>query len=841
MASNTKSASVPLSGIRVVNIGTGWAGRLAAMLLADQGADVVEFVRPGRAAHPSDPLLDRGKRLLEIDLKDTVARRMAHELVAGSDIVFENMRAGAAAKLQLDYASLENRQRIMYVSLPGFAEGDDNFEFPAWEGIVDAAVGIYTDISPLGPLIGGDPVYTAIPMASAYGGVLGAVTASMGLYHRERSGHGQRAVVPLADTVLSAMALLIAKIDGQPQRYNFPSVDNTMMHTVFPILRELREHLTEDHISRIVAFLKSRAMPGLNFYECADGRILFVTAMDHVYQTRAFLETVGVFDRAIAEGMVADNPYSENRDGNNLNNAGELTLHNRQRLLQMISESIKTRPGKEWEQLLRDANVPVTVVQTDSEWLADAKLLEAGVVTDIEDLQLGTVRMPGRFVSIEGAANRSPQLRSRKRVNGADWQQPPLAPASAGDAAPGGLLEGVRVLDLSNIIAGPAAGRTLAEHGADVVRIDSPAPQAGPRITMWFGVDVNQGKRAVVLDLKTEAGREVMARLVEDSDVVLHNFLDNSARSLGIAHDQLAAIKPDIISCQISAWGGSEGGPFKDDPAFDPVLQAASGIMARYGQPDKPVLHAIASCVDYITGYSAVLGIAQALFAREQGRGGSYVRTSLAMGAQLVQFPYMTRHAESEQVIPSGQAARGDGCEQHLYQLADGWAFVGCRAGDGAKLARAVGAESASVGSVSAGSVSTVAIADKIRKLTLPKLREKLAALPGAAAISVQTLAQLRDRYTVETATKGSDSVPANSFRLRLGPHPSGYPTTVPLATWIRPELSKLTPLDPAPSPGEHSISVLREAGYNDEEIAALVDQGIVHTRWKLLRHYLPH
>ena len=830
MASNTKPASLPLSGVRVVNIGTGWAGRVASMLLAEQGADVVEFVRPGRDVHPCDPLLDRGKRLLEIDLKDSAERKKVRELVASSDVVFENMRAGAAAGLQLDYASLGNNERIVYVSLPGFAEGDENFELPAWEGIVDAAVGVYTDISPLGSLIGGDPVYTAIPMASAYGGVLGAVTASMGLYQRERSGQGQRAVVPLADAVLSSVGVLITKIYGWPERYNTPMIDNTMLHTVFPILRELREHMTEEHIGRIVDFLKSRGAPGNAFYGCSDGRILYVATPDHVYQTRALLETVGVLDRAIAEGMVVGNPYSENSDGNNLNHVAKLSPHNRQRLRTMIAERIETRPGKVWEQLLRDANVPVTVVQTDSEWLADEKLLEAGVLADMEDPHLGAVRMPGRFVSIEGAATRSPNLRSRRHVSGADWKQSPLTPASAGDSVSGGLLEGVRVLDLSNVIAGPVAGRMLAEHGADVVRIDPPEPLCGPRLTMSFGIDVNKGKRAVVLDLKTEAGREVMARLVKDSDVVLHNFLDRSARSLGIAHDQLTAVCPDIITCQISAWGGSEGGPFKDDPAFDPVLQAASGIMTRFGKPDRPVPHALASCVDYITGYAAAVGIAQALFARERGRGGSFVRTSLAMAVQLVQFPFMTRHSESEQAIPSGQAARGDGCEQHLYQLADGWAFVGCRAGDGSKLASAVGAES----------VSAEAIGNEARDLTLAQLRDKLAALPGAAAIAVQTLAELRERYTVETTVDGSDSVPDHSFRLLRGPHPSGYPTTSPLATWIRPELSALTPTHPAPPPGEHSISILREAGYSEEEIVALVDKGVVHTHWKVLRHYLP-
>jgi crotonobetainyl-CoA:carnitine CoA-transferase CaiB-like acyl-CoA transferase len=604
-----------------------------------------------------------------------------------------------------------------------------------------------------------------------------------------------------------------------------------MMDTVFPILHDLRAHMTDAHVERIVGFMKSRAMPSLNFYTCSDGRQIFVCAMDHVYQTRTLLEAVGVYDRAIAEGMVDESPYSERNEGTNINNGSELAPQWRKRLLELISDSVKTRPAKEWEQLLRDANVPVTMVQTDSEWLSDPQLLEAGIITDLADTRFGKVRQPGRFVSIDGPAVHSPALRPSEQITKADWKHPPIESTQSANSIPRGLLQGVRVLDFSNIIAGPAAGRTLAEHGADVIRIDSPAPLASPRNTVWFGIDVNQGKRTIIVDLKTESGRETLARLLNQSDVVLHNFLDRSARSLGISHEQLTAINPDIISCQISAWGGSEGGALKDDPAFDPVLQAASGIMTRYGSPEKPVLHGIASCVDYITGYSATVGIAQALFARERGLGGSFVRTSLAMGTQLVQFPFMTRHGQIRKDIPSGQLARGDGSEQHLYETADGWVFVGCRSGDAGKLAKVLG---------SSGD-STKAISEQVRKLTQTQIRKKLAQLPGAGAIAIQSLAQLRAKYTVENTVAGSDEMPAGSFRLRRGAHPSGYPTTVPLATWIRPSSSPVTPLYPAPAPGSDTVSVLSEAGYRDEEISVLLRSGSARAGWEFLRHYLPH
>ena len=835
MTTTHEIAKPPLDGIRVLNLGIGWAGSLASMLLAEQGADVVEIQRPDRTPEAPDPLLHRGKRVLALDLKDAGGLAAAQELAAGADIVIDNMRPGVAARLGLDHAALDGgRGSLIYLSLPGFAEGDPRREIAAWDGLINASAGVYTDISPVGRLLGGAPVFSAIPMASAYGGVLGALSVSLALHHRRRTGRGQRIEVPLADAVMAAMALLIADIDGQPWRYNFPAMDHHMLKMVFPIFRDLREHMSDDHVAMVTDYLKDLAHPALTFYEAADGRIIFVCAFDHIYQTRTFLQVTGVYDRFIAEGMVCDTPYSQSQDGNNINKGANLRPEYRRKLRAMIGDAIRQKPAAEWEAILRDANVPVSIVQTTEEWLAHPVLRAAGVTSALDDPVLGPVAQPGRFVSIAGDGVASPPLDPRQDAGtAASWQaEPGNIPSSAPDGEGRGMLAGIKVLDFSNVVAGPAAGRTLAEHGADVVRIDPPAPLAGPYHTMWFGVDVNQGKRAIVLDLKAADGRRTLEKLVRDADVVLHNYLDGSARTLGIDQESLSRINPEIISCQVGAWSGADGGDFKDDPAFDPVLQAATGIMARYGDgPTGPVLHAIASCVDYITGFLATVGIVQALYARAEGRGGSFVGTSLAMGAQIVQFPYMVSHRDWQPGDePSGQTARGHSPAQSLYRTADGWVWVGCRPGEGDALAAALGAAEA----------TWDAMAARIAALSNDDVAAAVGAVPGGAVAKATSLAEIRADRTLAEGDDRSNWLNSGSFLLRRRAHPSGYPVTVPLPTWIRPAASPVTHLEPAPMPGAHTGEVLAESGHDEAEIAELVASGAAQTGWPVLNTYLP-
>jgi crotonobetainyl-CoA:carnitine CoA-transferase CaiB-like acyl-CoA transferase len=556
---------------------------------------------------------------------------------------------------------------------------------------------------------------------------------------------------------------------------------------------------------------------------------IFINAHNHIYQTRAFLQAIGALDQLLAMGMVLANPYTKD-GGNNLLSAESMTPENRRHVRQVVAERLLARNARDWELTLRDLNVPVTVLQTSAEWLSRQPLQEGGVVMDLADPEYGQTRQMGLVVSIEGGDMTSPDLLPREAGDGdIEWRSAVTAkPTPNGDAKQKSILDGVRVLDLSNVIAGPVAGRTLAEFGADVIRIDSPAPLGGPRLTMWFGLDVNQGKRAMVLDLKSAAGREVFARMVSEADVVLHNFLDRSAESLGITHGQLTAINPHIISCQISAWGGPNGGPLKDDPPFDPVLQAASGIMSRFGTQDLPVLHAAASCVDYITGFNAALGIAQALLARALGRGGSHVRTSLAMGTQLVQFPFMIDHTDVEQGSePSGQDAVGEGPHARIYEISDGWAFVACPAKEMAKLVTVLGEGEDDI-------TATVAAMD------FETLSAALAGVPGGGVVRVMSLEQVRKACTVDTDADAAVAKLEGSITMARFEHPGGIRATLPLQTWHRSTLTPVRRLSPAPWPGQDTRAVLAEAGYGMAEIDALFESGAVRDGWPVMDAYLP-
>jgi len=822
----------PLGGIRVLNLGGIWAGRVASMVLADQGAEVIEINRPDRIAGIEEAHLGRGKRSLSIDLKSEAGQREARSLAIGAHIIVDNLGGDRAHRFGLDYETIAaSNPQVVYVSMPGFAKGSRQEDLASWEGSIAAAMGAYTDIHALGPVLGGPPIFTALPMASAYGGVHAAIAASMAFLHRIRTGTGQRVEVPLADALMSAMALLIMKIDALPQRYDLPPIDKAVSEIAFPILRDLSAHLTPAHRATLQAYFGRFSRPQVGNYVCADGRVLYIRAADHAHQAKAGLEVLGLLDELIADGMVVGSPWEEGGDGNNLSDSVGLSQHWQQLLRRRIAERLKQKPAREWEVAFGRAGVPAAVVRTTKEWLNWPVAREGGNVAALTDPELGSTMQAGRYVSIEGNGTRSPSLRSRRNdASERAWTSAPISfPPVTGSESSKNILSGLRVLDFSNVLAGPSAARTLAEFGADVTRIDPPAPRAGPQLLMWTGVDGNQGKRAAILDLKSAEGRRLLERMIQNTDVVIHNFLDRSAGGIGLSDEQLRAINPDIVVCQVSAWGGPGGGPHKEFPAFDPVLQAATGITARYGTAEAPVMHGLASCVDYITGFAAASGIAHALIARALGHGGSYVRTSLSMGAQLVQFPFVVstdgRVNDSE---PSGQQATGYGPHYRVYKASDSWIFLACRKSDIAVTAEKIGAKNTTDAELTAA----------IAASSVSELTKRLEGIPSASIVPVTRLDALRSRCTLSSLPR--DANPESVAMFEESAHPSGHRTNLPLPTWHRQRSHVVSRLEPARRPGADTRLVFAALGLSNAEIDGLASRNVVADGWPVLKQYLP-
>src|SRR5829696_573367 len=187
-----------LDGVRVIDFGQYVAGPLAAMLLADQGADVIRVDPPGgpRLETSANAVWNRGKRSILLDLADDEDRATARRLVAAADVVVENARPGVMTRLGLEPETLcAAHPRLIYLSLPGFAQDDPRAGLPAWEGVVEAAAGRYGRPD--------EPSFSPIPVSSCYAAFLGAVSVAMALNARARDGLGQRIDVPLYDATFA--------------------------------------------------------------------------------------------------------------------------------------------------------------------------------------------------------------------------------------------------------------------------------------------------------------------------------------------------------------------------------------------------------------------------------------------------------------------------------------------------------------------------------------------------------------------------------------------------------------------------------------------------------------
>lgn len=240
--------------------------------------------------------------------------------------------------------------------------------------------------------------------------------------------------------------------------------------------------------------------------------------------------------------------------------------------------------------------------------------------------------------------------------------------------------EGIRVLDLTHVLAGPFATYQLAVFGADVIKIEIPGQ---PEQTRIDGVDnelsekklgthfiiQNSNKRSLTLDLKSEKGRDVLRRLVKTADVIVENFRPGAMKDLGLGYDDMRKINPKLIYASMSAFG--QDGPRGNQTGYDQNIQAMSGLMLVNGTSDMVPMKVGTPAVDYTTGTMGAFALATALFQREKTGQGQYIDLAMLDVSLVLMGAHLTNYSRSGRE-PTARGNHHEYATVGLYDTADG-------------------------------------------------------------------------------------------------------------------------------------------------------------------------
>lgn len=394
-----------------------------------------------------------------------------------------------------------------------------------------------------------------------------------------------------------------------------------------------------------------------------------------------------------------------------------------------------------------------------------------------------------------------------------------------------GPLKGLRVIDLSHIMAGPACAMLLADMGADVIKVEKiPGGDDARRMVPPTIADesaafliMNRNKRGIALNLKTEAGRSVLSRLLKDADVLIENYRRGTMERMGFSYDALHALNSKLIYCSISGFGRT--GPYADRGGFDLVAQGMSGLMSITGErPGCPPMKVGAPLTDITAGILACVGVLAALHVRESSGRGQMVDTSL--------FEAGITHTYWHSAIcfATGQAPGPMGTGHPLnapyqaFPASDGWITVGAANQENwLRLLEAVGAPELGDDPRFANNVERMrnlsalnaALTSLFKRRSLADWLRRLeeSGVPAGPVLDIGQMhadpQALAREMIVETAHPTAGQVKAIGLPIKFSHTPGGVRRAAPVL-------------------GQHTREVLREHDFSDAEIDQMATLGVI-------------
>jgi crotonobetainyl-CoA:carnitine CoA-transferase CaiB-like acyl-CoA transferase len=591
-----------LAGLRVIELDSqeGLSAPLCGMLLAEQGAEVLRVVPPQAPVDPVlDALLARNKTEVELDLRSAEGRAELDALLQHADVVIED--ASQRYRVDVETARAAN-PKLISCHIPAFPDDDPRRVLPGHEALCGAAGFLYN--KPLGK-----PRYHTFPIGSVTSALFAVNAVTAALIARYRTGRGQRVDVSrYGGSVVSQVVQVLVKA-GVPRGF-------------LP--------------------LKMIGSPFMRCWECGDGRFVYLHITLPTHNAR-MLELLAENGYAAEVERLRSSIMSEEtmRDPSQVKSIPEA-----KKIKEVYSEIFLTQPAQAWEEILGSELCCIKVREV-CEWLQDS--LEAGMTDacEVDDPVFGRLLGPGASVALpehlvaaaprEVGSEAFSALRDRWLSEPAPLhseQQASSDGAGSGDPLKHAL-SGFKVLDLSRVIAGPCAARTLAEFGADVISLQS---ETRLDWALSFHLIFNAGKRSVTLDFTDDAGKETLWKLIDwyQPDAFIHNYRHlDLARTIGVGPETMLERFPKLAYTHLNAYGNE--GVWKERPGFEQVVQAVSGIQLAYAEKGRPKLLP-SPIIDIGCGLLGAYGTMLSLYKGLRTGEGAVATTHLTNVSVLIQL-----------------------------------------------------------------------------------------------------------------------------------------------------------------------------------------------------------
>lgn len=345
-----------LTGFRVIDFSQYIAGPYAAMLLAEQGAEVIKVERPGGDPFRKAPgfmVVNRSKKSIALDLKKEEGASAARDLIRQADVIIESFRPGVADRLGIGYESVRSANpRAVYCSISGFGQTGPYRDMPGWDPIVAAYAGVYAEQG------GGEqnpPVYLVLPLASYYAAFMAAFGITTALFARELTGKGQRVDISLYQAILAAQSIYILDFEN---KFRIPATELTNQQGIMPVYK---------------------------LYRAKDGKWFFLALGNPTFFTK-FALAMG-HDEWLIDPLFEGAPFLI------------LPPRNKQ-LIEMFEKIFAEKTRDEWLEFLQSEDIPCAPAQSVEEFLSDPQIIANRMVVEVEEPGIGRVREMGVPVTL---------------------------------------------------------------------------------------------------------------------------------------------------------------------------------------------------------------------------------------------------------------------------------------------------------------------------------------------------------------------------------------------------------------------------------------------------------